>query len=79
MHNINVAIQIVSAQKNAYARTLSYECVCSREREKYERERSRCDVISTTRWNTGKDGIYYKFHINKVLIIILCLWNSSEL
>ncbi len=34
MHNINVAIQIVSAQKNAYARTLSYECV--RSREKYE-------------------------------------------
>ncbi len=79
MHNINVAIQIVSAQNNAYARTLSYECVRSREREKYERERSRFDVISTTRWNMGKDGIYYKFHINKVIIIILCLWNSSEL
>ncbi len=77
MHNINVAIQIVSAQNNAYARTLSYECV--RSREKYERARSRCDVISTTRWNTGKDGIYYRFHNNKVHIIMLCLWNSSEL
>ncbi len=33
MHNINVTIQIVSAQKNAYARTLSYECVRALERE----------------------------------------------
>ncbi len=28
-----------------------------------ERERSRRDALSTARWNTGKDGIYYRFHI----------------
>ncbi len=28
-----------------------------------KRESSRRDALSTARLNTGKDGIYYRFHI----------------
>ncbi len=41
------------------------KCAHTREREMRvrKRERSRRDALSTSRWNMGKDGIYYRFHI----------------
>ncbi len=62
IHNINVTLQLLSAQKDAYAVTPVNFVSRYGERER-ERERERRDVLSTARWNTGKDRIHYRFHI----------------
>ncbi len=40
-------------------------CICQWTLHAIERERARFhrNVLSKASWNTGKDGIYYRFHI----------------
>ncbi len=69
IHNIDVTLQLVSAQKDAYASELE------REREK-ERDRSHRDAHSTRHRTQTRREFTIDFTFYKVLIIILmsCLW-----
>ncbi len=65
IHNIDVTLQLVSAQKDAYASELERE-----------RDRSRRDAHSTRHGTQTRREFTIDFTFYKVLIIILmsCLW-----
>ncbi len=45
----------------------------------HERESSHRDALSTAYWNTGKDAIYYRFHILVLIIMLMALMFMADL